>query len=181
MMDLAAPPPYRSPDYIVRHATQDWERAGAAALRHAVFCGEQGLFAHHDRDTIDAAATPIVAISMIAGQPDEVIGTVRIHSPEPGLWWGSRLAVAATHRNVGTIGPALIRVAVSTAHAMGCTRFLAHVQARNELLFRRMKWQRLNMIDLHGSAHVLMQADLAHYPPMADGITGLRTGTRRAA
>jgi hypothetical protein len=35
------------------------------------------------------------------------------------------------------------------------------------------------MIDLHGSAHVLMQADLAHYPPMADGITGLRAGKAR--
>jgi hypothetical protein len=43
---------------------------------------------------------------------------------------------------VGTIGPALIRLAVNGA-CMGCTRFLAHVQARNELLFRRMKWQRL--------------------------------------
>ncbi|NKJ01622.1 putative N-acetyltransferase (TIGR04045 family) [Novosphingobium sp. SG751A] len=180
-MDLASPAPFRSPDYIVRYATQSWELAGAAALRHAVFCAEQGLFAHHDRDDVDALATPIVALSMIGGQPDEVIGTVRIHSPEPGLWWGSRLAVAASHRTVGTIGPALIRLAVSTAHARGCTRFLAHVQARNELLFRRMKWERIDMLDLHDSPHALMQADLSHYPPIADGITGLRTETRRAA
>jgi hypothetical protein len=31
------------------------------------------------------------------------------------------------------------------------------------------------------AAPMLMQADLAHYPPMADGITGLRAEARRAA
>ena len=180
-MDLAPPPPYRSADYIVRFATQDWELAGAATLRHAVFCVEQGLFAHHDRDEIDATAILIVALSMIGGQPDEVIGTVRIHSSEAGVWRGSRLAVAASHRTIGTIGPALIRLAVCTAHARGCHRFLAHVQARNELLFRRMKWRGIDSLDLHGSPHVLMQADLAHYPPLADGVAGLRAEVRRAA
>ncbi|CCA90706.1 MSMEG_0567/Sll0786 family nitrogen starvation N-acetyltransferase [Novosphingobium sp. PP1Y] len=180
-MELVAPPPYLSADYIVRFATQEWELAGAAALRHAVFCEEQGLFALHDRDDIDEQALPIIALSMIGGQPDEVIGTVRIHNPEPGIWWGSRLAVTASHRRVGMIGPALIRLAVSTAHARGCVRFFAQVQARNELLFRRMKWQHLDQIELHGSPHVLMQADLAHYPPIADGVAGLRAEVRRAA
>lgn len=180
-MDLFAPPPYRSPDYIVRFATQVWELSGAAALRHAVFCREQGVFAHDDRDAIDGHAIPIVALSMIGGQPDEVIGTVRIHREPGDLWWGSRLAVAASHRTVGTIGPALIRLAVSTAHARGCQRFHAHVQSRNELLFRRMHWRRLDEVDLHGMPHALMQADLPHYPPIADGVAGLRTQMRRAA
>jgi putative N-acetyltransferase (TIGR04045 family) len=180
-MDLSPPPLFRSTDYIVRFATETWELAGAAALRHAVFCREQGLFAHDDRDAIDDVAIPIVALSMIAGQPDEVIGTVRIHHEGSGLWWGSRLAVAATHRTVGTIGPALIRLAVSTAHARGCVRFHARVQSRNELLFRRMRWNRIEEITLHGSPHALMQADLAHYPPIADGETGFRTEARRRA
>lgn len=180
-MDLAPPPLYRSADYIVRFATESWERAGAAALRHAVFCREQGVFAHDDRDAIDETAIPIVALSMIAGQPDEVIGTVRIHHEGSGLWWGSRLAVAATHRTVGTIGPALIRLAVSTAHARGCVRFHAHVQSQNELLFRRMKWNRVAELDLHDKPHSLMQADLAHYPPIEDGVAGFRTEARRAA
>ncbi len=180
-MDLIAPPPYRSPDYIVRFATEVWERAGAAALRHAVFCREQGVFAHDDRDAIDESAIPIVALSMIGGQPDEVIGTVRIHREAGDLWWGSRLAVAATHRTVGSIGPALIKLAVSTAHARGCQRFHAQIQSRNELLFRRMHWRRLDEIELHGMPHALMQADLDWYPPIEDGVAGLRTQTRRAA
>ncbi len=180
-MDLAVPPLFRSADYIVRFATEAWELAGAAALRREVFCREQGVFAHDDRDAIDDTAIPIVACSMIVGQPDAVIGTVRIHHEGGGAWWGSRLAVAATHRRIGTIGPALIRLAVSTAHARGCVRFHAHVQSQNELLFRRMKWRRLDEFSLHGMPHVLMQADLAHYPPIADGVAGLRTEARRAA
>lgn len=180
-MDLAPPPLYRSADYIIRFATEAWELAGAAALRHAVFCREQGLFAHDDRDTIDDVAIPIVALSMIGGQPDEVIGTVRIHHEGSGLWWGSRLAVAETHRRVGTIGSALIRLAVSTAHARGCVRFHAHVQGQNELLFRRMRWARLEEMEMRGIPHVLMNADLGYYPPIANGIAGLRTTTRRAA
>lgn len=180
-MDIAAPAPFRSADYIVRFATEAWERAGAAALRRAVFCREQRVFAGDDRDAIDRHAIPIVALSMIGGQPDEVIGTVRIHREPGDLWWGSRLAVAAGHRTVGSIGPALIRLAVSTAHARGCRRFRAHVQSRNELLFRRMHWRRLDEVQLHGMAHALMEADLAFYPPIADGVAGLRTQMRRAA
>lgn len=180
-MDLKHPPLFRSADYIVRFATETWELAGSAALRYAVFCREQGVFAHDDRDVIDETAIPIVALSMIAGQPDEVIGTVRIHHAGSGLWWGSRLAVAATHRSVGNIGSALIRLAVSAAHARGCVRFHAHVQSQNELLFRRLKWHRLDEVALHGMPHSLMQADLAHYPPIVDGVAGLRTQARRAA
>lgn len=180
-MDIVVPPPFRAADYVVRHASEPWEVAGAVALRRAVFCDEQGVFAGDDRDDIDRVATPIVAISTIAGEDDAVVGTVRIHETTPGLWWGSRLAVAASHRQVGTLGPALIRMAVSTAHARGCVRFLAHVQSQNELLFRRLRWQRREELVLHGRPHTLMQADLAHYPPIADGLAGFHTRARRAA
>lgn len=180
-MDLASPRPFRSADYIVRFASEEWELAGAAALRHAVFCREQGAFTHDDRDAVDALAIPIVACSMIGGQPDEVIGTVRIHEEAPGLWRGSRLAVAASHRSIGNVGPALIRLAVSSANARGCLRFHAHVQSRNELLFRRMRWRRIEEVDLHGMPHALMEADLAHYPPIIDGVSGFRAEIRRAA
>ncbi len=180
-MEIVAPPPFRSPDYIVRFATESWELAGAAALRRAVFCGEQGIFASDDRDAIDRDAIPIVAISTIAGQPDGVVGVVRIHEPEPGLWWGSRLAVAASHRNAGYIGQALIRLAVCSANARGCHRFLAHVQSQNEPLFQRLHWQTQAQETLHRRPHALMQADLSYYPPVTDGVTGFVTQLRKAA
>nr|WP_087573560.1 MSMEG_0567/Sll0786 family nitrogen starvation N-acetyltransferase [Sphingomonas sp. CDS-1] len=180
-MDIVAPPPFRAPDYVIRFASETWELAGAADLRQAVFCREQGVFQGHDRDAIDEVAIPLVAISTLAGELDQVVGTVRIHEAEPAMWWGSRLAVAASHRRVGTLGPALIRLAVTSANAMGCVRFHAHVQSQNELLFRRLHWKRVDEIELHGLPHTLMQADLAHYPPFADGLTGFRAEMRRAA
>jgi putative N-acetyltransferase (TIGR04045 family) len=63
------------------------------------------------------------------------------------------------------LGTALIRLAVSSAHARGCTKFLAHVQSQNALLFRRLHWRTLDVIDLHGLPHHFMEADLRFYPP----------------
>lgn len=173
--------PFRAADFQVKFATQTWEKRGAARLRHEVFCDEQGLFAGDDRDTIDDTAIPIVAVSLLGLLADDVVGTVRIHEAEPGLWWGSRLAVAEDYRKVGALGAALIRLAVSSAHARGCTRFLAHVQAQNALLFRRLHWNIVEEKQLHGRPHVLMQADLAHYPPIFDAETGFHAQPRRAA
>ena len=95
-----------------------------------VFCDEQRIFAGDDRDDIDDYATTIVALSIVrASPPTSVVGTVRIHEAEPGIWWGSRLAVAPGYRRIGAIGTSLIRLAVCSAHALGCRRFLAHVQS----------------------------------------------------
>lgn len=180
-MDLETPTPFRATGYIVRLAAQAWETRAAAKLRRDVFCTEQGIFDGDDRDATDDEAIPLVAISTMAGMADEVVGTVRIHETEPGIWWGSRLAVAQSHRRIGTLGPSLIRLAVSTAHARGCIRFFAHVQAQNELLFRRLAWTRKDEVELHGHPHVLMQADLAAYPPIEDGLTGFLAEAKRAA
>lgn len=168
-------------EYLVKWVTQDWEREQMLRLRQAVFCEEQGVFEGNDIDDIDQIATPIVALACVGGLPDEVVGTVRIHQSEPGVWWGSRLAVAADYRKLGNLGAALIRLAVTSAHAQGCHTFLAQVQSRNVPLFRRLHWRSLQEIELHGRPHHLMQADLAWYPPYADGETGFIATGRVAA
>ncbi|MEE7449151.1 histone acetyltransferase [Methylobacterium radiotolerans] len=175
-------PPYRPSHFRVRFAVAPWERRACAALRRQVFCAEQGLFADDDRDAIDAHAIPICALSTLGGDADAVVGTVRIHEvPErPGEWWGSRLAVAKPFRSAAALGTGLIRVAVASAHARGCTRFRAHVQAANVALFESLHWTSLAALDLHGRPHRLMEADLAAYPPMHDPEHGLVT-FRRAA
>ena len=145
-----------------------------------MFCQEQGIFAGTDRDAIDDIATPIVALSMLGIAADAVVGTVRIHEECKGLWWGSRLAVAPGYRKVGAIGSALIKLAVGSAHARGCTRFLAQVQAQNALMFQRLHWRTLELIELHGRTHHLMEADLVHYPPFRAPNTGFLT-LRKAA
>ncbi|WP_131114720.1 MSMEG_0567/Sll0786 family nitrogen starvation N-acetyltransferase [Lichenihabitans psoromatis] len=173
--------PFVSSAFHIKFAADAWEHRGAAALRRQVFCAEQGLFGTDDRDALDEVAIPIVALSSYTVVPDAVVGTVRIHEAEPGTWWGSRLAVAADHRRVGALGASLIRLAVSSAHARGCTKFVAHVQSQNALLFQRLHWEIVGEIDLHGLPHKKMRADLAFYPPFATPESGFLALPRRAA
>jgi putative N-acetyltransferase (TIGR04045 family) len=148
----------------VRLAGHPDEFAGAFALRHQIFCIEQRIFAC-DRDEIDDVASTIVAC-LGTGPGCEIVGTVRIHEAGRKLWFGSRLAVAPAWRRRAGLGAALIGVAVGTAHAHGCRRFLAHVQARNVCMFESLHWRRLEDCLLHGHPHTLMQADLDFYPPI---------------
>lgn len=165
--------PFVPTEYVVRIARTPWERAGHHALRRAVFCTEQQVFPQDDRDTLDQTAIPIIAACCMAGMPEQVVGAVRIHEAEPGVWRGSRLAVHAEHRKLGRIGAELIRMAVCTAHGLGATRFLAQVQEQNVLFFRRLHWQSLGSITLHGLPHHDMQADLSRYPPHGQDQTWL--------
>jgi len=162
-------------EFRVKWAATAWERAQALALRRAVFCVEQGIFPGDDLDAIDPKAQLLVALSCMGGAPDAVVGTVRIHEAEPGLWWGSRLAVHAAFRHHGRIGATLIRLAVTSAHAEGCKTFLAHVQSQNVPMFERLHWTSLKPKTLHGRMHCLMQADLAQYPPCNDPFSGFVT------
>jgi putative N-acetyltransferase (TIGR04045 family) len=168
-------------EYRVKFATEAWERREAAALRRTVFCDEQKIFIGDDRDDIDDFAIPIVAISSFGIVAQEVVGTVRIYEEQPGIWWGSRLAVAVEYRNVSALGKSLIRLAVSSAHARGCRQFYAHVQSQNALLFRRLGWNTIEETELHGRPHHYMQADLKYYPPIADAETGFVSLPRKAA
>jgi putative N-acetyltransferase (TIGR04045 family) len=158
--------------YRICAAAEPWMQAGAAALRAQVFVQEQGLFAGGDRDAIDAVALPLVAIAEDASGGPRVVGTVRIHEPAPGVWWGSRLAVARDWRRVGKLGSELIRLAVGTARARGATEFHAHVQCQNVPLFRRLHWEVTAEIALHGRPHAHMLASLPHYTPIPDPAAG---------
>ena len=165
--------------FRIKRASEGWERREAHALRRAVFCVEQGLFVGDDRDAIDEQAQLLVACTSVAGECDQVVGTVRIHQPQPGVWWGSRLAVHPSFRHLGRIGATLIRLAVCSAHAQGAHTFRAHVQRPNVALFEQLHWHALDDIALHGRPHALMQAQLAHYPPCHAPDWGFHT--RRGA
>ena len=169
-------------DYRVKWADSDWERSQARALRRAVFCIEQGIFVGDDRDAVDDHAQLLVAVSQVGGMADQVVGTVRIHRRGDGRdaaeWWGSRLAVHAAFRQHGRIGATLIRLAVCSARARGCDRFLAQVQLQNVPLFEQMHWRPLEPQHVHGRPHALMEADLAHYPPCADPGRGFATRSK---
>ena len=174
----ALPIAFTPAEYRVKWATLPWESNEAYALRRAVFCVEQGIFVGDDRDEVDAHAKLLVALSCIAGVPEQVVGTVRIHEMKPHVWLGSRLAVHAAFRTQGKLGSTLIRLAVSSAHALGCETFLAHVQSQNVPMFRRLNWQSVSEEMLFGREHHLMEADLAHYPPCVTPETGFVTSSR---
>ena len=185
-MSAGAFDPFAASHFRLKAASEPWEFAGAAALRRSVFCEEQRVFAGHDRDRIDEHAIHLVALSTMAVLADEVVGTVRIHrevrdgfGDDPTVWWGSRLAVDRRYRRVGALGEGLIRLAVSTANGLGCSRFLAHVQAQNEPLFLRLAWSSLSRLELRGLPHVFMEADLDSYPPLDDAPAGFHAVARR--
>jgi putative N-acetyltransferase (TIGR04045 family) len=167
--------------YRIKFATEPWEHSGMSRLRAQIFCAEQGIFDGSDRDEIDEIAIPIVALSYNAVMLDEVAGTVRIHEPEPGLWFGSRLAVDTRHRRAGVLGPALIRLAVTTASSRGAHTFLAHVQSANAPLFHRLHWKTLHEEMIHGRPHHFMQADLDHYRPWPHGDVGFMVSREAAS
>lgn len=173
--------PYQTGEFQVKFATSQWERREAHALRRAVFCDEQRIFEVDDRDAIDDHAIPIVALSMMGVTSDKLVGTVRIHETEPGLWWGSRLAVHEDFRKIGALGATLIRLAVSSANAMGCHTFFANVQVQNGLLFRRLHWDVVEEFEIYGKPHLRMRADLKWYPPCTTPETGFVALPRKAA
>jgi putative N-acetyltransferase (TIGR04045 family) len=181
--------PFLSPVVTAQIASEPWHLRGYYALRRAVFVEEQGMFEGSDLDPFDAVALPIVVLCHVAGMPDEVIGGVRIYATGGGTWYGGRLGVCRAHRARGIVGSALIVAAVSTAHARGCTRFLATVQEANVAYFERHRFARRGPVAVCGRPHELMEADLDAYPPrVADAacpVDGARAAaglrTRRAA
>jgi putative N-acetyltransferase (TIGR04045 family) len=179
MLDVWSP--FVPSEYRVKFAVEAWEKAGCKALRRMVFCQEQAIFPGDDEDETDACAIPLAAVSYVLGAPDQVVGTVRIHEEKPRVWWGSRLAVHRDFRRAGGLGAGLIRLAVGSANAMGCKTFLAHVQAQNVALFERLNWRSREQVLLHGRPHHLMEADLAHYPPIANPEIGFMTIARAAS
>lgn len=184
--DRATGVEYRPCDYAYKFAETAAELAGYWRLRRQVFCEEQQIFEGSDRDQYDNRMIPIICTTLVAGMEDRVVGSVRIDERAPGVWWGSRLCVHPDFRKLGSISPGvpvrnrqpgfyaqrsigagLIYKAVSTAHALGCHWFLATVQRQNAAFFRRLHWNILEEIELHGMLHMKMEADLDFYPPAA--------------
>ena len=134
MTDVA---PYPcSPDLRdCRAVTGPAELAVHHAVRRAVFVEEQALFVD-DRDGYDDDPLTVHLLGWVADQP---AGAVRLYPTGGTRWKGDRLAVLPEHRRARLGGP-LVRLAVSTAAALGGTRMDALVQAVNTAFFRQLGW-----------------------------------------
>ncbi len=151
--------------------------------RKQIFCKEQQLFENTDYDENDYCSIPIIALNHYLGAPDKVVGVVRIFETKEREWFGGRLGVIKDYRTFSkfvcpnlfkdkkvsplyqmSIAAGLIYRAVSLANYIGCDKFSAHVQEQNVKLFKRLHWNVVDQIELHGVKHFLMEADLDAYP-----------------
>ncbi|MFC8348137.1 MSMEG_0567/sll0787 family protein [Streptomyces sp. NPDC057280] len=149
----------RRPAFHIEEADGTADMTAYRELRRAAFVQEQQLFAHHDLDDHDTDPRTVV---LVAKDPEgTVVGGVRLgpvdDGPDLGWWQGGRLVVARRARGPHGIGAALVRAACARAEAEGVLRFDATVQARNEVLFRRLGWQRVRDTTVAGAPHVLMR------------------------
>jgi putative N-acetyltransferase (TIGR04045 family) len=141
-------------EIICRPVQNKEELLESFALRKEVFVEEQRLFKRTDRDRHDKHAIHIIAL-----YNNKIVGTVRVHRDSADIWYGSRLAVLKKFR--GKAGKILIQKAVEVVKANGAKQFMAHIQKRNVLLFKRLKWTEAGQVfNHHGKPHQLMEVKL---------------------
>ncbi|WP_258318687.1 MSMEG_0567/sll0787 family protein [Streptomyces griseorubiginosus] len=159
----------RRPAFHIEEADGTADMTAYRELRRAAFVQEQGLFAHHDLDDHDTDPRTVVLVAK--GPEGTVVGGVRLcpvdDGPDLGWWQGGRLVVARRARGPHGIGAALVRAACARAEAEGVLRFDATVQTRNEVLFRRLGWQRVRDTTVAGVPHVLMRWPIGRIATLA--------------
>jgi predicted GNAT family N-acyltransferase len=139
----------------VRLARTDEEMEAALALRHRVFCGEQGVSPAADRDGRDPEATHVVAL-----EHGRVVGTCRL------LFRGrvarlGRLAVEPELRRHG-VGGELLSEAARAARAAGAELIELHAQTYARELYARSGYADCGGEFVEeGIAHVAMRKQLA--------------------
>lgn len=124
------------------------------ALRHAVFCDEQGVPPAMEHDAEDATALHVVIVD-----GGRVVGTCRVLGDGPSVRLG-RMAVARERRG-GGLGATLLAAAHALAAERGAREVAIHAQC-SALGF----WERAGYVaegpgfEEAGIAHVAMRRDL---------------------
>nr|WP_256122602.1 MSMEG_0567/sll0787 family protein [Streptomyces sp. LUP47B] len=159
----------RMPAFRIEQAYHTAELAAYRRLRRETFVHEQGLFAGHDLDDRDADPRTLVLVAK--DHAGTVIGGVRLgpvaDGPDIGWWAGGRLVVAPGARGPHGIGAALVRAACARAETEGVLRFDATVQARNEVLFKRLGWRSVRGTTVAHTPHVLMRWPIGRIAALA--------------
>jgi predicted GNAT family N-acyltransferase len=116
--------------YEVRRARGEHEMADALALRHDVFCVEQGVPEHEELDGRDHEGIHLVAVA-----DGELVGTCRLLMVGTTAQF-SRLAVKVSARRHG-IATALLRAADRETVSAGGRRLVLHAQTYAQELYQR--------------------------------------------
>lgn len=141
-------------NFQVRRAANAEELRAALALRHEVFCLEQGVPEHEELDGRDAEGIHLVAV-----RGHELLGTCRILMVGSTAQF-SRLAVRAIARRQG-IATALLRAADAETLAAGGTRVVLHAQTYAQPLYDRAGYRTRGRVFVEaGIKHIAMEKRL---------------------
>jgi predicted GNAT family N-acyltransferase len=136
---------------VARRAEGD-EVGDAMALRHRVFCEEQGVAEELERDAHDAAALHLVVVDP-AGP---VVATCRLVRRGDAMVLG-RMAVERSHRGRG-LGALLLDAAHAEAAAAGAREVELHAQAGARGFYARAGYAAEGVeFEEAGIAHVVMR------------------------
>jgi predicted GNAT family N-acyltransferase len=141
--------------YQVRRAAGSREMEALLALRHDVFCREQGVPEHEEVDGRDHEGIHLVAVSA----DGEVVGTCRLLLVGPTAQF-SRLAVRPAVRRRG-IATALLDAAELETRAAGGRRLVLHAQTYARRLYELAGYRARGRVFVEaGIEHIAMEKPL---------------------
>lgn len=114
--------------FEIRRLRTEAEFEAALALRHEVFCVEQGVPANEERDGRDHSGLHLIAV-----QDGELVATCRLVFVGTTVQF-SRLAVKRSERRRG-IASALLRATDAESRARGANRIVLHAQTYARALY----------------------------------------------
>ncbi len=141
--------------YEVRRVRGEQEMAAALALRHDVFCVEQGVPVYEELDGRDSEGVHLVAVSN-----GTLLATCRLLFVGPTVQF-SRLAVRVSARRQG-IASALLELADEETRAGGARRLVLHAQTYARSLYESHGYEPRGRIFMEaGIEHIAMEKHLA--------------------
>jgi len=137
--------------YEVRRARGEDEMSAVLALRHEVFCVEQGVPVREEVDGRDGDAMHLVAVSGA-----DLLATCRLLFVGPTVQF-SRLAVRVSARRHG-IASALLDLADEEAKAAGSRRLVLHAQTYARSLYEAAGYEPRGRLFMEaGIEHIAME------------------------
>jgi ElaA protein len=141
--------------YEIRRVRGEREMAEAVALRHEVFCVEQGVPEREELDGRDGEAVHLVAVS----DDGQLLGTCRVLMVGTTAQF-SRLAVRASARRRG-IATALLAAADTETRAAGGRRLVLHAQTYARKLYEGVGYRPRGRVFVEaGIEHIAMEKQL---------------------
>jgi predicted GNAT family N-acyltransferase len=141
--------------YEVRRVHGEAEMAAALALRHDVFCVEQGVPVYEELDGRDGEGIHLVAVS-----DGVLLATCRLLFVGPTVQF-SRLAVRESARRQG-IASALLALADEETRAGGARRLVLHAQTYARSLYEAAGYDPRGRIFMEaGIEHIAMEKILS--------------------